>query len=132
MKIHHLGYLVKKITSSIDTFKKMGFTEMGTIIYDETRKADICFMQNGGYVIELVSPKSKDSVVYNLLQKYGNSPYHICYETDNLTRELKRLCDNGFTIINGPSAAPALGNREVVFLMNGKIGLVELVETGEK
>lgn len=127
MKIHHIGYLVKNINKSIKEFENLGY--IGNIITrDEIRGIDICFMKNNNYVVELISPFCETSTVSGLMKKYKNSPYHICYISDNLEKDIQQLSSNGYTQIDNPTIAPAIDNRKVVFLMNINIGLIELVE----
>lgn len=128
LKVHHIGYLVKKINAAIKEFAKLGYTIYLDTVYDDIRKVNICFMEKDGYVVELVSPTDSESVVAGLLKKYKNSPYHICYETQNLEKELALLTENGYTAIDTPTPAPALEGRRVVFLMNASLGMIELLE----
>lgn len=128
LDIHHIGYLVKKIDTAIQSFKLLGFQIVQSTIYDDIRKIDICFMQKDGYCVELISPASKDSVVYGLLRKYKNSAYHICYKTENFDQDYQTLLTNGFISIDTPTPAPALQNRKVVFLTSASMGMIELLE----
>lgn len=132
LKIHHIGYLVKKIDSAILTFKNLGYQTIQDTIYDDIRKVNICFLQKDDYCIELVSPTSEDSVVAGLLKRYKNSPYHICYETDNFDEDYQTLISNGFIAIDTPTPAPALQNREVVFLTSAAIGMIELIRSAQE
>lgn len=127
LKIHHIGYLVKKIEKAKETFEALGYRVERDTVYDEIRKVDICFLIKDGYRVELVSPASADSVVSGLLKKYKNTPYHICYEADDPETAYRELTENGFAAIDTPTPAPALDNREVVFLTSPVIGMVELV-----
>jgi methylmalonyl-CoA/ethylmalonyl-CoA epimerase len=128
MKIHHIGYAVNNIEDSLNEFKKLGYKCVENKIVDKKRKVIIQFIKNGDYLIELVAPLGKESPVTNLLKKQGNSPYHICYETDNLEKEIKDLDDDGFVIISDLLKAPAIYNKKVIFLYKKEIGLIELVE----
>ena len=128
MKIHHIGYAVNNIEDSLNEFKKLGYKCVENKIVDKKRKVIIQFIENGDYSIELVAPLGKESPVTNLLKKQGNSPYHICYETDNLEKEIKDLDDDGFVIISDLLKAPAINNKKVIFLYKKEIGLIELVE----
>ena len=129
MKIHHVGYLVKNIEKSINSFEMLGFSIIREPQYDEYRDIDICFMKNGEYVIELVSPKTKNSVVAELKKKLGNSPYHFCYEVDDIEEAINKLREQKFVVWQEPHEAIAIGGRKVVFLINSQIGIVELVES---
>jgi methylmalonyl-CoA/ethylmalonyl-CoA epimerase len=128
LKIHHIGYLVKSIEAAIQEFVKLGYRKLDKIVYDEERKAYFCFMQNDMVQVELVSPKDKTSVVGNLIKRYGNSPYHICYESSDFEEELKKKQQEGYLIVQMPAIALAIGNKRVAFLFHEEIGLVEIVE----
>lgn len=45
MIIHHIGYIVQNLEESINGFLNLGFSLNSSIIYDEIRKARICFCQ---------------------------------------------------------------------------------------
>lgn len=129
LKVHHIGYLVKKIDAAASAFEKLGYKITQETIYDDIRKVNICFMTKDGYCIELVSPASEDSVVSGLMKKYKNSPYHICYETENFEKDYMTLVSDGFMAIDTPTPAPALQGREVVFLSNASMGMIELIKS---
>lgn len=127
LRVHHIGYLVKKIEKARQTFLSLGYQAEQDIVYDGIRKVNICFLIKDGYRIELVSPVSEDSVVAGLMKKYKNSPYHICYETDDFETAYTELAANGFIAIDTPTPAPALGSRNVVFLTSASMGMIELL-----
>ncbi|MCR5236802.1 MAG: VOC family protein [Lachnospiraceae bacterium] len=128
MKIHHIGYLVKKMDKSLPVFAELGYEVEKEPVYDEYRKADIAFLIMDGYRIELVCPH-KESDVYPLLKKFGNSPYHICYETEDQERDISRLRDSGYTDFTGIQPAPAIGEQaEVVFFIHSRMGIIELLK----
>lgn len=128
LKVHHIGYLVKKIDKAVLAFTALGYTVTQETVYDSLRKVDICFMEKDGYAVELVSPAEAGSVVDGLLKKYKNSPYHICYESYDFDKDYESLASTGYTAIDKPAPAPALHNRRVVFLMNPFLGMIELLE----
>lgn len=128
MKIHHVGYLVKKMDKAVDSFTVLGFCSISDMIYDQHRDVDIQFMEKDGYVVELVSPKSDSSVVSNLIKIYKNAPYHFCYESDSFEDDLKMLESSHFTRFDEPCPAPALCDRRVCFLQSPQIGMIELLE----
>lgn len=127
LSVHHIGYLVKKIEKAKQTFEQLGYRTEQDVVYDDIRKINICFMVMGDCRVELVSPVSEDSVVAGLIRKYKNSPYHICYETDDYEAAYAELTAHGFLAIDTPTPAPALGGRKVVFLTNAAIGMIELI-----
>ena len=131
MQIHHIGYLVKKINKAIPAFVNLGYKIDSDIVFDEYRGIDICFMTRENYRVELVSPKNKESVVYELQKKYGNSPYHICYICENIESEVEKLRDSGYVKYDEPHEAIAFSNKKVCFLIHPYLGMIELLEENE-
>lgn len=129
MRVEHIGYAVKNIEKSITAFQKMGY-EFGMVINDEDRNIKIAFGCMDGYKIELVSPLSKESPspVDLYIQKTGNTPYHICYESDNFEQDIKKLEEQRFKVILPPAPACAFNGRRVVFMNQVSMGLLEIVE----
>ena len=127
LKVHHIGYLVKRIEKAKQTFETLGYRTEQDIVRDNIRKVDICFLVKDGYRIELVSPVSEDSVVYGLLKKYKNCPYHICYETADYASDYEALRSEGFLPIDTPTSAPALSGKDVVFMNHAALGMIELI-----
>ena len=129
MKIDHIGYAVKRIDRAIKAFESLGF-EFEPMIEDKDRNVKLVFGSNFAYRIELVCPlnKEEESPVDVYLSKSGPTPYHICYKTDNLEKEIKRLEKEGFRVVVEPAKAIAFNNKQVVFMMNIGLGLIEVVE----
>jgi len=134
VKIHHIGYLVDNLETAAEEFELLGFSRLGEITEDLSREIYILFLDNLGYVVELIQPINEESPLYSLRKKYRNSPYHICYETNNLEEKIKELAFSrgGYMLVNPPNPAPAItGCPNVAFLMNGNIGMIEIVEIKE-
>ena len=131
MKIHHIGYLVKKIDRAIHGFIKLSYEKESEIVYDEYRGVDICFMVKDKYRIELVSPRDEKSVVYQLQKKMGNTPYHICYICKDIESAIDEMKAQGFVEIDEPHDAVAIGRKLVCFLMHPYLGMIELLEDKE-
>lgn len=128
LKIDHIGYLVKKIDRAAVMFEGLGFKCASQKTHDQIRHIDIVFMEKDGYNIELVSPYDEESVVSGLAKNVKNSPYHICYLSDDFTNDLNKLCQNGFAMIGEPLEAPAFNGKKVVFLVSYIMGMIELLE----
>jgi methylmalonyl-CoA/ethylmalonyl-CoA epimerase len=128
MRIHHVGYVVKDITKAMEAHVALGFTTTSEVTHDRLRQADIVFLENGGYRIELVQPTGPESVAWTPLKRLGPGPYHVCYESEDLVADESRLADLGFVRLRPAEPAPALGDRNVLFLMGRHTGMIELVE----
>ena len=131
MKVHHVGYLVADIDAAVTEFLSMGYEVRQEKLYDSSRKVYLCFMENSGVMIELVSP-SEDCRLFTSLQKrIGNAPYHICYfpdEGNGFDAAIEKLQSEGFFMAQPPEAAVAFGGRRVAFMMSPETGLIEILE----
>lgn len=129
MKIDHIGYAVKRIDRAITSFQKLGF-EFEHVIDDTDRNVKLSFGNKDGYRIELVAPldKNQESPIDQYLTNAVGTPYHICYESNNLDAEVEELKAQGFKVVIEPRPAVAFGARRVVFMVNLGCGLMEIVE----
>ncbi len=128
MEVHHVGYLVKHMDSAIISFTELGYRVIKETVYDNYRQIDICFLQNGGMVVELIAPRKENNHFKALAKKIGNAPYHICYIADNLKKDIEKLQAHGWMMIQLPHEAVAIDNRKVLFFFHSEIGMLELVE----
>jgi len=124
MKVLHIGYLVENIEKSIEEFKAFGYESISENIINKAMMCLCHFMELNSSVIELISPINETSSVYDLLQKLGCGPYHVCYESKSLLDDIKRLRKNGFVVIRNTKTE----SEKCVFLYSPNIGMVELNE----
>lgn len=123
----HIGWLVKNIESSISDFALLGYKINGPIVEDKIRLINIAFVENNeGHIIELVSPYSQKSIVYNLLQKKGCGPYHMCFCPEDNKTFLENLKKQGFVLIDLKKKAVALENKDVAFYYKDNFGILEV------
>lgn len=126
----HTGWAVRSIKKALNVFNALGYEQIDELCGDTQRKVNLVLMRNAqGDIIELVEPMGDKSPISNLLETCGPTPYHFCFSTERgAWRDLKlKLREAGLEIIQKPSPAPLLNNKEVVFLYSPHIGLVEFV-----
>lgn len=128
LKVHHIGYAVKDIAQSLDMFLKIGYCIVDHSVKDMKRKVEIAFVRNNNYLVELISPISDESPIKNYLDKMGNTPYHLCYETNDIEATIGELRKQRYMVVEKPSEAIALNKQNVAFLYHPKYGLLELLE----
>ena len=58
----------------------------------------------------------------------GVTPYHMCYEVQDIAQAIGELRDQRFLLVSGPVPACAMEDRRVAFLFQKNTGLIELVE----
>lgn len=126
-KIDHIGYLTGDIAATAKAFEKLGY-QMGEIVNDDTQRTRICFLTKANEVrVELVEPYEDNRTMQKMLTKQGVSPYHTCYEVDDVDREYEQLIQEDWVALFKPVAAPAFGNRKICYFWNAEIGFIELV-----
>ena len=78
--------------------------------------------------LELLAPIDEASPVNRILETQGVTPYHICYETDDLDAIAKVLRQEKFVRVSKAVPACAMDNNRVMFLFRKDVGLIELIE----
>ena len=130
LRFHHIGIACRDIDKSKAFYQDMGYTAEATV-HDPVQRVQVCFLQkNGAPRLELLQPVGDESPVARTLATAGVTPYHLCYEVDDLDDAIARLrSTRRFLLVNGPVAACAMENRRVAFMFQKNTGLIELVET---
>ena len=114
---------------ALSAFSALGY-EFGPIVDDFDRNVKICFGEKDGCRIELVCPldRKSESPVDIYLKNVGPVPYHICYRSEDMEKDMEDLVSKGFRMILPPAEAVAFGGRRVAFLSSLGLGLMEIVE----
>lgn len=132
MQVHHVAYAVSSIEGCLPSFRILGFEPCGDVVEDASRKVIIQFIGNEqGLLVELVQPMSEDSPASSYLKgsKGSPTPYHLCYEVDDIEESVAELKKVGFIPIVAAAPAPAIEGKRVIFCYGRKAGLIELVES---
>ncbi len=128
MKVHHIGYAVKNLDEAFNIFKLLGFEKENEKVIDDKRNVKILFIHNREYRIELIESLGENSPIRNILKKSGSTPYHLCYESENILEDIELLKNNNFILISELSESRAINDKKVCFLYNKQIEIIELVE----
>ncbi|MGI6154038.1 MAG: VOC family protein [Christensenellaceae bacterium] len=128
MRVHHIGYYVNDLKSAMEKFAFLGYEKTSGPTEDSDRGVSICFMRNGHETVELIAKLGENSMVESLAEKGMSTPYHICYEAEDMDRALKELKEAGFYLTRPPAPAAACGGKRVAFLFQKATGLIEIVE----
>jgi methylmalonyl-CoA/ethylmalonyl-CoA epimerase len=129
---HHIAIATPSIRETSKYYMDAGYT-MSEVVYDPVQDVYITFLEKAsGYPppprIELLEPGSDKSPVSKTIGKAGVSPYHICYEVEDITEVIKELKKQKYIVLSNPVNAVAINNRNICFLFNKAVGLIELVE----
>lgn len=127
-KFHHIGYAVKDIPATAAYYAEAGWS-VGDVVEDPIQNVRIAFLtRRDTPLIELVAPVDDHSPVVQTLQKSGVSPYHVCYEVEDMQEAVRALRRKRYVPLFKPVPAVALGNRLICYLYNSEVGLIELLQ----
>lgn len=132
MTPHHLGVAAADLMESIRGYRGLGWIWDGGIIDDNDRNVRLAFLRRGDSrnVLELVCPQNEKSPVSHTLNTMKNvaTPYHICYEVNDIEKTIQILKGRGYILTDCPKPAVAFDNRRVAFMLSRDSGLIELLE----
>jgi methylmalonyl-CoA/ethylmalonyl-CoA epimerase len=124
---HHIGYAVHDIMQTATCYLKADW-QMSNIQIDVIQNTKIAFLSKDGTpLIELIAPVDENSPVVKTLNKTGVTPYHICYEVENIYEAITELRKQKYILLFNPVDAVALDNRKICYLYNKNVGLIEIL-----
>ena len=131
MKLHHIGIVVKNIQESLGELGKfLDFKETSIPIEVKSQKVNVCFLKTSDVYIELIEPIENDSPVKTFSES-GGGFHHLCFEVEDIFKEIKRMADDGARVIVEPTKG--FEDRLIAFvLLNMKNTNCNLIEFAEK
>jgi methylmalonyl-CoA/ethylmalonyl-CoA epimerase len=99
-KIHHVGVVVPNLEQAMSLWRDLlglRLTKSQTV-QDQGVKAAL--LQVGESEIELLEPLSPDNGVGKFLAKRGGGLHHVCFETEDVERELDAAKAKGIQLID--------------------------------
>ncbi len=131
MRFHHVGYAIADIDRYVAEFFLPVFAPRAITakISDPIQQVTVCFAQmQGNTVIELVEPFGENSPIKSIIGSSRGGVYHLCYEVDDLDREIARCRQKRCMPLGRPVPAAAFEGRRIVFLLTPQRDLIEFVE----
>lgn len=130
LRLHHVGYVVASIEQAMPGFvRSLAARWDERIIHDPLQKVKVAFLTTRveDPQIELVEPAGEDSPVLRFLEQ-GGGLHHVCYEVEDLEKELADFRSRGAVIAKRPKPAVAFGGRRIAWVITAEKLLVELLE----
>lgn len=115
LKVEHIGIAVKDLENSNELFKKLFGKSHYKIEKVKSENVNTSFFKVGRTKIELLEATSEDSAIAKFLEKRGEGIHHIAFEVKDIHKEMKRLEEEGFRLINKKPKRGA-DNKLVAFL----------------
>jgi len=115
LKLEHVGIAVKDLSASIKLFEKLLNTPYYKLEEVASENVNTAFFKKGDTKIELVASTTEDGVIAKYLAKKGEGIHHIAFDVADIYAEMKRLVEEGFTLLNETPKKGA-DNKLVCFL----------------
>lgn len=115
LKVEHIGIAVEQLAVSVPLFEKLLNTPCYKKEVVETEQVTTAFFRKGETKIELLESTHPEGVIARYIGKKGEGIHHIAFEVEDIEAEMKRLQQEGFTLINETPKAGA-DNKLVCFL----------------
>ena len=114
-KIEHIGIAVKDLKISNKVFATLFGEAQYKMEVVESEGVITSFFKSGPNKIELLQATDKDSPIAKFIEKKGEGIHHIAFAVDDIENEIKRLKNEGFTILNETPKKGA-DNKLIAFL----------------
>jgi len=130
-RIHHVGVVVPNLEEGLKFWRDtlgLEFIKSATI---EDQGVKAALLKVGDSEIELLEPLSPDNGVGKFLARRGGGLHHLCFETDNVGRELQDARSKGLPLID---QVPRKGLAGMICFLHPKATrgvLVEYAQTME-
>lgn len=114
-KIEHIGIAVKDLEASNALFKSLFGKPHYKIEEVASEGVQTSFFESGPNKIELLAATKPDSPIAKFIEKKGEGIHHIAFAVDDIEAEIKRLKEEGFTVLNETPKKGA-DNKLIAFL----------------
>lgn len=114
-KIEHIGIAVKSLEKSNELFASLFGKPHYKIEEVISEGVKTSFFKSGPNKIELLEATNPNSPIAKFIEKKGEGIHHIAFAVKDITAEIERLKEEGFTVLN---EVPKKGadNKLVAFL----------------
>lgn len=115
LPLDHVGIAVKNLASAVPLYEKLLNSPCYKTEFVESENLTTAFFKKGSAKIELLESSSEDGVIARFIAKKGEGLHHIAFEVADIYAEIKRLQQEGFTLLNDQ---PKMGadNKWICFL----------------
>tara|TARA_B100000674_G_C37422018_1_gene725442 strand:+ start:168 stop:572 length:405 start_codon:yes stop_codon:yes gene_type:complete len=128
-KIEHIGIAVKNLEEANKIYEQLLGTPPYKIETVNSEEVKTSFFKTGESKVELLQATKDESAIGKFIAKKGEGIHHIAFAVKDIYKEIKRLKEDGYNIIN-ESPKKGADNKLVCFIhpKNTKGVLIELCQ----
>ena len=133
VRLDHIAIAVPDLQAAITRFADDFGLQLGGTEDVPTEHTSTAFLPIEGTQIELIHPMDGQGSVQKFLDKRGGGIHHLCFESDDIDADMKRLTAKGYRFLSDAPKPGAHGTR-VAFIHPKSTGgvLIELAEHPSK
>lgn len=133
MQLDHVCIAVRSIDAAIARLQPiLGYAPRTERVTNTRQKVNVVFLSKPGSIdIKLIEPAGDDSPLWASLRK-GEGLHHLCFRTDDTTRQLELLSERGLRVLAPPAPGEAFGDHMIAFGYAGCGLNIELIDTDER
>ncbi|MBI4429884.1 MAG: methylmalonyl-CoA epimerase [Ignavibacteriales bacterium] len=110
-KIAHIGVAVSDLEAAVELFTKLFNAQPQRFEEVRDQKVKTVMFEFNGAAIELLQATSPESSIAKFIEKRGTGVHHISFVVDDIEREMKRLKEIGFELVD---EAPRYGAGDYI------------------
>ena len=128
-KIEHIGIAVKNLDEANKIYEQLLGTPPYKMETVDSEGVNTSFFKTGESKVELLQATKDESAIAKFIAKKGEGIHHIAFAVKDIHKEIKRLKEDGYTIIN-ESPKKGADNKLICFVhpKNTKGVLIELCQ----
>ena len=127
LNFHHLGIATRSIDIEYNQWIRFGYKKEAEAFEDISQGVRGIFLVGTGPRLELLEPLENSKTLNPYLEK-GIGFYHYGYKTKDISKSKDSLVLDGFKIIRKPMPAIAFNGKEICFLINSSLKMIELIQ----
>jgi hypothetical protein len=127
LNFHHLGIATRNIDIEYNQWMRFGYRKETEVFKDINQGVKGIFLVGTGPRLELLEPLENSKTLDPYLKK-GIGFYHYGYKTRDIFESLDSLVSDGFKLIRKPMPAIAFDGKEICFLINSSLKMIELIQ----
>ena len=128
-KIEHIGIAVKNLDEANKIYEQLLGSPPYKMETVDSEGVNTSFFKTGESKVELLQATKDESAIAKFIAKKGEGIHHIAFAVEDIHKEIKRLKEDGYAIIN-ESPKKGADNKLICFVhpKNTKGVLIELCQ----
>jgi len=132
-RVHHIGIAVADMERALRVYASASGAEVLGREPSADGSIEIAMLRLGGDLIELLSPREGESAIQKFIERRGEGLHHVAWEVADIERELRRLKEEGYPLVDERPRPGAMRSRIAFLHPKGTLGtLWELVEPARR